>query len=255
MIEGLEKRILILDSEWLPNVGYFWQTGKQYITPEQIKTERSMMMFQHMWLEEDEATVISIGDKPRKFKKNPHDDEYVVRAAHKILMDADIWVIHNEAFDRKMFNARALFYRLPPVPKKPVICTLKEYRKHFRLNSNKLDHILKYLGEEGKDKVGWEDFIAVVNGCKKALAKIAKYGAKDCILLKKAYLAVRPYMTNHPNMALIAGKYYACRVCASGDLSREGYRYTATGRYQQYSCNSCGAWGSDGVANRKVNIR
>jgi len=255
MVEGLEKKILLLDSEWLPNVGYFWQTGKQYITPEQIKTERSMMMFQHMWLEEDEATVISIGDKPRRFKKNPHDDEYVVRATHKILMDAAIWVIHNDAFDRKMFNARALFYGLPPVPVKPVVCTLKEYRKHFRLNSNKLDYILKYLGQEGKDSVGWEDFIGVAKGCKKALAKIAKYGAKDCILLKKAYLEVRPYITNHPNIGLITNKHFACRNCGSEDITRNGWRYTGTSKYQRFKCRSCGANPSSGTAMAKVELR
>jgi len=199
-----------------------------------------MIMVQHKMLGEKKVHVSSIGDK-RGWRKNPYNDEYVVRETHKILSDTDIIIGHNiKRFDIRMFNGRALFYGLTPIPEIPFVDTLKESRKHFDLNSHSLSFISRFIGSEGKDKIDWTDFLAIAHGCKKALKKMTQYGIRDIKETEAVYMAIRPYMINHPNLNVIFGGE-GCPNCGSVRLSKNGPRIRRAGKYQRYLCKDCGA--------------
>jgi hypothetical protein len=58
--------------------------------------------------------------------QNPTNDEYVVKKLHEVLTGVNILIAHNgDAFDLKKYNARALFYDLPPINHIHTIDTLK----------------------------------------------------------------------------------------------------------------------------------
>jgi hypothetical protein len=53
-------------------------------------------------------------------------------------------------------------------------------RKAWKLESNTLDYILKYLGEEGKDKMELQDWIDIQEtGDPRKLRKMMKYNRQD----------------------------------------------------------------------------
>jgi len=247
----MEVRILIWDIETSFNIIASFGIFDQKISPNQILQERSIICAAWKWLGDKKVHHIKIDIS------DPYNDKEVVKKLHEVLSEADILVAHNgDRFDLRYFNGRAFIHGLEPLPKIPSVDTLKQARKHFNLNSNKLDCIAKHLGFEGKNHMSYQDWIDICwFKCSKALTKMVKYNKKDVTELEKVYLAIRPYMQNHPNVNLVTGKYHSCPSCGSMDLNRRGHRYTRTGKFQQYKCGSCGSWSSTGTANTKVNIR
>jgi hypothetical protein len=68
-----------------------------------------------------------------------------------------------------------------------------------------------------------------------------EYNKWDVHLLYEAYMKMRPWMTNHPNMNVFDGRP-ACKVCRSKRVARKSYKMTVAGRKVQYQCQDCGHW-------------
>ena len=83
------------------------------------------------------------------------------------------------------------------------------------------------------------------------------YNIVDIETTEDVYMAMRPYMTQHPNMGIFdSSTEIKCPKCSSHDLQKRGMAYTNTGEYQRYYCNNCGGWGrgrytENSVAHRK----
>jgi hypothetical protein len=75
-----------------------------------------------------------------------------------------------------------------------------------------------------------------------AWKEMKKYNAKDVTLLERIYLKMRPYITNHPNLALLIGHLTACPNCYSDNVHRKGYWTTRVMKSERYQCADCGAW-------------
>lgn len=165
-----------------------------------------------------------------------------VKELRKVVEEADIIIAHNnDKFDLKMLNARILKYGLPPLPKKITIDTLKVAKNEFRLSSNKLDYLGKYLGVGAKIRTGGNElWLDVLAGSKKALKFMERYNKQDVRLLEKVYLKLRPYIKNHPNLNLWSDNR-VCTNCGSESLVKHGLYMTRVSKYQRYKCNSCGS--------------
>ena len=138
-----------------------------------------------------------------------------------------------------------------PSPYKTVD-TLKVARKEFKLTSNKLDYICQYLELDKKlDTGGFELWKRCVNGDIKALKEMDEYCQNDVRILEDLYLELRPYIKNHPNLALYMESIYElCPNCGSDKL-RWGYLYkTRVNQYDCAKCQDCGAF----MRARKSNI-
>ena len=121
---------------------------------------------------------------------------------------------------------------------------LRVARKQFRLPSNKLDYVARFLEVEGKlQHKGmslWRDCMA---GNKEAWAIMKAYNIQDVNLLEEVYDKLLPWIDGHPNVALYSeDTEHACIKCGSHDLQKRGFQRTATMSYQRYQCNNCGAW-------------
>lgn len=251
-------KVLAFDIETLPVVCTTFYLRQANIRQESII--ENTVIFCASWQIVDQLgepqtgiKAVSILDDPQRFKRNIYDDYYVVKEIHKVLSDADVYLYQNgDAFDLKHFNARCVYHKLPPVPSKQSIDTLKQARKYFRFDSNKLDFMGRFLGAGEKMDTGgmelWDNIVQLKYppvGKKPdpelALSSIKyaiKYNKQDVRLLVRVFKELRKHI-KLPNFSLYLGKVVACTHCGAQNFTKYGLRYTQAKRYQRYFCNAC----------------
>jgi len=234
-------KILYYDIETAPNLSYVWGHFEQNV----IEHEREwyLLCVSYRWEGENKTQVCSLIDFPDAYAKDPENDFHVAKKLWELINEADIVIAHNgDRFDMRKANARFVYHNLGPTSPVKQIDTLKVARRYFMFNSNKLDNLGQHLGVGRKvDTGGFETWAGCMRGDIKAWKLMIKYAKQDVDLLRKVYMKLRPWMTNHPNLNVYSGEC-SCPTCGSDDLQRRGQRYTQIGTYQQWFCNSCGAW-------------
>lgn len=221
---------------------------KQYskrLSADWIERSRWMPCAAWKFLGSNVIGSVSVLHDPERFEKDYSDDYHVVKVLHQVLSEADILVAHNgDQFDIKEFNKRALLNGLPPLKPLRTYDTLKVARKYFRFESNQLRFLCKELGIEEKGES--PDWDKICYGDPEEIAVCASYNRQDIRALEALYLKLRAWDQNHPSIAPYLGgiKHLVCR-CGSDDLVKNGNRYTQSGKYQSYMCNSCGAFTAD----------
>lgn len=229
-------KILIWDIETAPMVVTSWQLFKPFLSPDNILKESTILCAAWKWLGDKKVEAVAVDPA------FPDADGVVVAKLHALLSAADVLVAHNgDKFDLRKFNARALFYGLPPLPPIQTVDTLKVARQYFALNSNKLSYLGQFLGLGKKLHTDYSLWLKVMNGDKEALAHMVKYNKQDVVLLEKVYLALRPYIRNHPNQNLY-GPVECCPTCGSKEFVKRGFKHQRTTRRQQFQCSSCSSW-------------
>lgn len=232
-------RILILDIENAPSLGYFWGVWKQNIGHNQVKNYSYMMSFAAKWLGEDSV----IYEETRT-----EDDSKIVNRMLELLDEADIIIAHNgDKFDIPKINAYAIKNNLKPPSPYKTIDTLKIAKSHFRFERNTLQYVADVLGCSPKithqKYPGFELWSACMKGDPEAWNEMKAYNIQDVYTLEEVYLKLRPWYKNHPNVAVYdeSDKYH-CPKCNSTSVQRRGFTTTNVSKYQKYSCNDCGGW-------------
>lgn len=250
----MEPRILLYDIETAPNLAYVWGKYEQDVIA--YESEWYMMTFSYKWLGEKRVIARGLPDYPL-YKKQPENDKALVSELHKLFSDADVVIAHNgDAFDQKKSQARMIYHGLtPPAPYKQ-IDTKKVARKYFNFNSNKLDDLGKLLGCGQKlDTGGFELWLGCMNGNISAWNKMKRYNKQDVVLLEEVYLKMRPWIVNHPSMALMLDRPEVCPKCGEGPLIISKKRKIAkTGFAIQYQCKACGGYSTD-RKNQKTQVQ
>lgn len=250
-------KILMLDIETAPLTAYVWGMWKQNVGYNQLEHEWYILTWAAKWLDDRkvQSARLSGYDLP---PQSDTVDKDILEPLWTLLDEADIVVAHNgRRFDVPKINARFLKCGFnPPSPFKQ-IDTLAEAKKTFRFTSNRLDALAKHLGVGKKmDTGGFELWKDCIHGSEKALAKMLKYNIQDIKILEDVYLAMRPWMPNHPNLGVyIEGEKHVCPKCSSEDLQRRGFQYTQVGKYQRFQCLSCGGWSKSRFTENAVGVR
>ncbi|CAJ0901480.1 hypothetical protein R6138_04587 [Ralstonia thomasii] len=237
-------RILFLDIETAPLLGYVWSLWNNNLGLNQIAKEWCILSYCAKWEGEKTHTY-----RDTFHQRNREDDTRLVRGLWKLLDQADIVVAQNGIkFDVRKIKARfILLGMVPPSPFK-VVDTMLEARKHFGFTSNKLEWLTDKLCTKHKKKKHakfpgfelWREFLA---GNPAAQKEMEEYNIEDVFSLEELYYILRPWMQGHPNV----GNYddgeeegaHKCPVCGSHEVTRNGNMYTQVGRYQRYRCK-CG---------------
>jgi DNA polymerase elongation subunit (family B) len=245
-----EPRILELDIETSPNIGYCWGLWDQNIALNQIIETQRVISFAAKWYEEPNKNTMfySIYDQ---FEHRCTDESRRAMdlAAWDLLDEADIVVHYNGSqFDIPHLNREFWLMDLhgttPPSPYKQVDL-LQTVRKVAKFPSNKLAHITEALGLEGKLKnEGFELWVKCLAGDPTAWKTMRKYNRRDVTLLDDLYRLLLPWIVGHPNMGAFKGEH-VCPACGSIDLVKRGYSYTAAGQYLRYRCSYCGKYSRD----------
>lgn len=229
-----EPKVVIFDVETAPMI-----TASFSLYPESIGHNNIIedwFMICAAWKELGKKKVESIAIKKRG------KDKDVVSVLRDALADADILIAHNGAkFDIKKLNTRLIYHRLPPMPRIPMVDTLKEVRKVASHSSNRLDYLGQVLGVGKKQETSHGLWLRAMSGNKEAIAEMVRYNIQDVILNEKVYNILRPYMDTHPHMGVLSGGgRLNCPKCASDNVVHWGGHVSATGVYKKkMKCNNC----------------
>jgi hypothetical protein len=169
----------------------------------------------------------------------------MLKFIHGLLNEADIVVHYNgEKFDIPTLNKEFVLAGMLPPATYRQIDLLKTCKSQFRFVSNKLDYVSQALGLGAKTQhKGMELWKGCMEGNEDDWKTMQEYNIQDVMLLEKLYRVLRPWVKNHPNVALFEdGTEARCRCCNSTNLNRRGYQYTNASRFQRYRCMDCGAW-------------
>lgn len=235
-----KPRILLYDLETSPNKGYFFDLYNG-TRPEFVIKEKSILTIAYKWHGEGtETAVISAADYPSVFKKDTYNDKKVVEKFAKVMKDADYVVAHYGAkFDQRFLNARILANGLPPMHQAKMIDTWKLAKKHFLLNSNKLDHLGHILGVGRKKSTDWSLWVKCVEGDVEAMKYMAEYNKQDVDLLESVFEKLKPYVVTALN---VASHEEQCPRCGGTHVTKRGHAMTSTGKKTRYQCMDCGGW-------------
>lgn len=231
-------RVVLLDIETSPSVGYTWAKYDQNV----IKQIRGWELLSFAYKELGRGKVKCLARPDFKDRT----DKALVKEAWKILDGCDIVIAHNgDRFDISKLRAKFVAHGLPPTRPFKSIDTKKIAKAYFGFYSNSLNDIARDLGLGEKLETGgfelWEGCMA---GDAKAWRKMRRYNAHDVVLLERVYLKLRAWHPQHPNLALfdIAGSNGDCPVCKSDKVQRRGYHVLRLRRAARLHCQECGHW-------------
>ena len=235
-------KIVTIDIETSPHIGYVWQAWKQNIPHKMVKEHGGVIMcYAAKYLGEERI----IYDEAR----TEEDEKRMIKGILAILDDADIVIAHNaNRFDVPMIMNRALVHGLiPPSPFK-VVDTLAVAKKEFKFMHNNLVALADLLGCAPKDNhekfPGFDLWLECLNQNDEAWAEMKKYNIQDVLTLEEVYLKLRPYIKNHPNVGVFdEGDEPVCPKCGGKHIHYRGYAHTNVSKFRRFICLSCGGWG------------
>ena len=226
---------LFFDIEVSPNIGLFWQSGyKLNIGHDSIIKERAIICICYKW--EGQKTVHSL-----KWDEKQNDKQ-ILKQFIKIIDSADEVVGHNgDNFDIKWIRTRCIFHNIDMMPTYKTIDTLKEARKGFKFNSNKLDYIGDFLGHGRKTNTSydlWKNILLKKDN--KALTEMIKYCKRDVELLESVFASMNKYIKPKSHI----GDYFCeCPECGSDNIRQHDRRISAAGIVTMVKkCMGCGKY-------------
>lgn len=229
-------KILLIDIETRPNLGYVWSLWQQNVGINQIAEVGEVICYGAKW----------VGEKKVYFQSVHHDTkEAMLQGIYDLIDEADFVVGWNsKSFDMKHLKREWLLAGLnPPSPHKDLDLMLA-VRREFKFASNKLDFVSQQLGVGAKVKhEGFQLWLDCMAGDEAAWRKMKRYQIQDVLLLEPLYERLKGWIPNHPNVGAYDGGD-GCPTCGSDRIEKRGYAYTGVARYRQYHClnESCGKW-------------
>lgn len=228
-------RILTLDIETRPNLGYVWSLWDQNVGLSQIVEVGSVICFAGKWLDE----------KKVHFYSDHHDGhDEMIRRAWEMYDEADAVITYNGVgFDNKHLRREWLLAGLTPPSQHRDIDLLSTVRKQFKFSSSKLQHVATQLGLGGKvQHDGFELWVRCMADDPAAWKTMRKYCMGDVRLTERLYERLLPWITNHPHRGLYGGDRDACPRCESIERQLAKRRTTLQGVYPQWRCVGCGGY-------------
>lgn len=229
-------RILLIDIETRPNLGYVWSLWQQNVGIGQLKEVSEVICYGAKW----------VGEKKVHFQSAHHDGkEAMLQGVWDLLNEADFVVGWNsKSFDMKHLKREFLLAGMPPTSPWKDLDLMLAVRSQFRFTSNKLDYVSQQMGVGAKVKhEGFQLWLDCMAGDEAAWRKMKKYQIQDVLLLEPLYERLKPWIPNHPNVNLYDGGD-GCPLGSSHAFEKRGYAYTGVAKYQQYHCTQegCGKW-------------
>ena len=226
-----EARLLFIDIETSPIIGYTWGLYEQNVI-ERIKTF-TILSVAYKWF--NERTQVLACDSMT--------EKELLKKTQMLLSAADIVIAHNgDSFDIKKLNARFIINKIPLPSPYRTIDTKKAAKAIGAFDSNSLNNLGIDLDEGEKIKHrGFDMWLGCMAGIQKDWNYMKRYNKRDVDLLKKVYLRLRPSIKNHPSLAAYLSDK-SCPKCGSNRIQERGIMVTQTMHYQRYQCQNCGGW-------------
>ncbi len=240
-------KILFFDIETAPILANIWSIWQQNVGLSMIDQDWHLMSYAAGWMDGLSPETVIYEDV--RNNEDITNDYTLVLNLRNLLDEADIVVGQNsKKFDHKKLNARCLHWDiLPPSPYK-IVDTLNIAKRGFSFTSNKLEYMTdKFCKTYKKLPHGkfagyllWQQCLA---GNPEAWNEMEEYNRYDVLSLWELYTTVRPWIVDHPNVALYYNDHKVrCNVCGSDHVKAlEGkYSYTNLSKFALYECQDCG---------------
>lgn len=237
-------KILFLDIETAPMLGYVWSLWDQNVGLNQIYKDWHILSWAAKW--EHESRVLY---SDQSNAKDIEDDSKLMEELWHLLDEADVVVTQNGIrFDHKKINARLVEHGFMPPSPYDTIDTLKIAKKHFAFTSNKLEYMCSKLNKKyqkltdgNRDFVGFSLWKACLGNVKKAWAEMKRYNKLDVLALEELYNILAPWEPRLNRLKYVAEVLKGCINCGSHNVKKDGHYYTTRSKFQRYRCNDCGA--------------
>lgn len=219
--------------------------------------------------------------------KKDKDTSRVIKQFDDIVRSGNYYIVgqNSDSFDIKHINTLRMIHGLDPFPEWADLTedTLKQVKKHFKFPSNRLDFADKLLGNTGKLKMEFEDWVfikeyiacvkiekiagkaAAKAHCEvmydhtytqimregpKRMKQMGKYGTKDVVDTRSYFKRIEPYIKPKVNRSQHPSGL-SCIRCDGVNIKKNGPRKLGTTWYQQFQCNDCGKYA--GRASMNIN--
>jgi DNA polymerase elongation subunit (family B)/predicted RNA-binding Zn-ribbon protein involved in translation (DUF1610 family) len=243
----MTAKILTFDVETSPVEAYVWGLWDQNIPIDFIKTDWTIFSWAAKWLH---GKRVMYRDTGGRGARNVRKDKHILKELRDLLDEADIVVAQNgKRFDVRKINARLIQHGIQPPSPYKVIDTMLVARKYFAFTSQKLKWTSSILTDSPKDEhkkfPGFELWQECLKDNPAAWAEMRKYNIQDVRATEKVYLKLRPWINNHPNLALLLeSDRPVCPKCGSDKMVRQGCRISVKEQatYERYNCKACGGW-------------
>jgi len=234
-------RVLFLDIETSPILGYIWELFNNNLSINQIKTDWHLLSWSAKWLNDKKIIYADQRDA-----LDIEDDGDILQGIWKLIDEADVIVTQNgKRFDIKKLNARFLINGLKPPSSYKHIDIYELAKKHFGFTSNRLEYLTNRLCKKNKksnhkEYPGFELWKACLSKDKRAWKEMEKYNKLDVTSLEELYHRIIPW-DNSVNFNLYHDKPEHICKCGSKKFIKNGFAYTSLGKYQRFSCSKCGS--------------
>lgn len=226
-------KLLLLDIESAPHTALVWGTWDENIPIDRLLEHGRTLCWAAKWV--DKKSVYCMDERKGTAR--------MVKGIHKLLTEADVVITYNGLkFDIPMLNNEFVKLNLDPIPPQKHIDLLRTARSQFKLASNKLQFVARYLkiGSKVHHK-GFGLWLGCLAGNKKDWQDMRIYNKGDVTLLEKVYKRLRPWVKNHPDVAIDNMKAH-CAKCGSEHVQHRGNRFTQMYTIVRLHCQACGAW-------------
>lgn len=232
----MSGKLLWIDIETAPSIAHVWSLFNVNVSLAQLQEPGRTLCFAAKFQ----------GDKKMHFYSEwQQGHEVMVQAAHDLMSQADTVAHYNgSSFDVPVLNREFVLAGLAPPAPFQQLDYYRTVKRRFRFTSGKLAHVADQLGIGNKvSHEGHGLWVKVLAGDPDAQKRFEKYCRQDVALLERLHDRLKPWLINPPNARLTNGE--GCPVCGADALRKEGFALTQVGRFQRYSCGSCGAWSRD----------
>ena len=239
-------RILALDIETTPILGYVWRLWKQDVGLNQIEKDWHVLSWCAKFVGEDEIFYADQRDAD-----DFEDDSAILQQLWDLMDQADILLTQNgKSFDEKKLNARFILNGMQPPSSSRHIDTKIIAKKHFGFTSNKLAYMTDKLcikhKKSGHGKYpGFSMWKECMKGNLDAFREMEEYNILDVLSLEELYEKLIAWDSSIDFNAYHDSEEFLC-TCGHTELKKNGFHYTNLGKYQRYSCTNCGKEYRDG---------
>lgn len=241
-------KVLIVDIETAPMLGYIWGLWDNNVALNQLKSDWYILSFSAKWLYDAPENTIYFDQRNAK---NIEDDSKLLEKLWKLLDEADVIITQNGVkFDVPKINARFVQNGYPPPSSFRHIDTAQIARKIFGFTSNKLEYMTdklctKYKKLKHAKFSGFELWKQCLAGNKEAWNEMQEYNKYDVLSLEELYTVLAPWAPSINFNVFHEELENSCNACGCTEFRSNGFKYTNTGKFRRYICKNCGAESSD----------
>lgn len=235
----MAAKILVLDIENAPNLAYVWKLWQENVHSDLFVKSNHIMSWSAKFVGEDKMYFDSLGQSTKR---------HMLKGIYNLLNKADVVVHYNgKRHDMPFLNREFLEEGFSPPSTYKEIDLFTTVKNRFKFPSNRLDYVCKALGlgkKADERGAGYELWTDCLNGVRRAWDDMRKYNQHDVTLTEAVYLKLRPWIKNHPNIALYESTATRCPHCASKQFKDAGFIAAKNNLYQQFKClrSTCGTY-------------